>query len=277
MARYEINIVALKVKNDKKVNAIKPDKDGVYRGLPAFVIGKGSRSTDYENESFYRSIVDNNSSFRLRITEGNCEGEWGHPFLAGSPEEQIKRLFHIERTRICQVITGLKTVPLESGDTLGLIDVVPTGPGTFGPALVHSLENPNINTAWSMRTFCHPPKQQPNGRFLKSIKDFITIDAEGTPGWEEASKRYRDGITISSGMESLNLYSETCSANDVLNVIKEQKILGTESKNQQLFDIIKSDSVILENTSYIIDISNKTLLNHQGMQKNIFHTCFGKR
>lgn len=274
MSKYEINIVALKVKNDKKVNPIKPDKDGVYRNLPAFVIGKGSRSTDYDNDSLYRSVADANSVFKLRIKEGNCEGEWGHPFLTGTAEEQIRRLFHIERTRLCQYIMGLRTTPLENGDILGCVDLIPSGPGSYGPTLAHSLENPLVNTAFSMRTFCHPPKQQSNGRFLKTVKDFITIDAEGTPGWEEASKRYRDGITVSSGMESINLHSSYCSAEDVMTVIKEQKVLGMESRNQQLFDILKSDSVIIENTSYIVDVSNTSLIDLSGKQKSIFHMCF---
>jgi len=276
MSRYEINITALKVKNDKKINPVKPDKNGIYRNLPAFMLGKGSRSTDYDLDSMFRSINNPGSTFRLRIQEGNCEGEWGHPFLTGSAEEQIRRLFHIERTRICQVLMGVKTTDLGDGTFLGSIDIKPTGPGTFGPALVASLEDPDINTAWSMRTFCNPPREQANGRLLKEIKEFITIDAEGTPGWEEASKRYRDSVVVKAGMESLNLFSSYCSVTDVVNVIKSTTTLGMESKNNKLFDILKSDSVIIEDTKYILDMSNKTIVNSNGRQRNVFHSFYKK-
>jgi malate/lactate dehydrogenase len=55
----------------------------------------------------------------------------------------------------------------------------------------------------------------------------------------------------------------------VVNVIKATTTLGMESKNNKLFDILKSDSVIIEDTKYILDMSNKTIVNSNGIERVI--------
>lgn len=271
--KYVIDITTLRIKRGRGIKPITPDKDGVFRKVPAFVLGKGSRSTDYDPDSLYQSITREGSAFKLKIEEGNCEGEYGHPLLTGAnPEADIRRLFHIERTRLSHTIHGVSTSPLENGDVLGMIDIKPGGPN--GQYLRESLMDTVVNTGFSMRTFCHPPKMQDNGRYYKKVKEIITIDSEGTPGWEEASKRFRDGVSGTISVESFTQFSSECTSANIISVINNQTKLGNEAMNNQLFDLLQSDTVIIEDTSYIIDISNRTLMSQSGESKNIFHTFF---
>lgn len=273
-----MDITTLTVKRGRTIKALQPNKDGIFENVPSFVIGKGSRSTDYEHQSFFNSLNGDGSIFKLKVQEGNCMGEYGHPFLSGvRVEEDIKRLFHIEMTRTSHVIHGYHTKPLDNGDYLGSIDIKPTGP--YANALRESLIDNTINTSFSMRTFCHPPIKQPNGRFLKKIAQFITIDAEGTPGWEEASKRFHPTYTLDAQttMECINKYAFPCSQFNIQDVIRQQTEIGKEAHNNQLWDLLKADAITLDSTEYIIDVSNRTLMNKDGYQENIFHKCFNRR
>ena len=68
----------------RKLKAIKPDKDGIYRGIPLTVIGVNSRNNvNYEKESVMQCLTDAQSRFAANVKTGDMEGEWGHPFLQG--------------------------------------------------------------------------------------------------------------------------------------------------------------------------------------------------
>lgn len=278
MSNFVIDITTLTVKRGRTIKPIMPGKDGVFKNVPAFVLGKGSRSTDYDLDYFVQSINRENSVFKLRIEEGNCEGEYGHPFLSGKDvESDIKRLFYIERTRLSHVIHGVHTRAIDGGNFIGEIDIKPTGP--MGQHLKESLMDNTINTSFSMRTFCYPPVKQSNGRYLKKIKEFITIDAEGTPGWEEASKRFSSqtfSMDNQTSLESIGVYSMPCSEFNIINVIKQHKEIGKESHNNQLWDLLKADAITIDNTEYVIDVSNRTMMDKNGTSKNIFHSFFRK-
>jgi len=268
MAGYSMEILSMKVKNGKSVKALKPDSSGFYRGLPVLVLGKGSRNCDYEVESLKESIFGLESNFRKRVEECNCEGEQGHPFFSGPPEAQFARLFFIDKTRTSHNIFNVRPVKMDSGDTLVVMDVKPSGP--YYDSMKRSLEDPDINTAFSMRVFCFPPTQQSNGRLLKKVREFVTIDHEGTPGWEEASKRY-----ISSGVNSMEtLHTQDCYVSDMIKIVTSSTALGHEAVNNQLFDILQSDEVVLENKSFIIDKLNNKLYNKKGQPLNPFHTFY---
>lgn len=271
MSRYAIDIVTMRVKNGKTIKPLTPDKDGVFRGVPAFVLGKASRNAEYDYDALYKSIVAPTSTFQLRIKEGNCEGEFGHPFLSGSNEDQIRRLFFIDRTRTSHTLLGVHSKELEGGITLGTIDIKPSGP--HRSSLEESLMDPNINTAFSMRTFCHPAKKLPDGRLFKTPREFITIDSEGTPGWEEASKRWAD--TSVDGMECINRVYNEVSNESIISVIRDTSVLGFESKNNQLFDLLCSDQVTIDKTRYIVDRNTKSMVDSTGSKSDIFHTMFG--
>jgi len=270
--KYIIDITTLRVKRGREIKPLRPNADGIFENVPAFILGKGSRSTDYDSDSIVESINRPNSTFQMKVQEGNCEGEVGHPLMTGDPEKDLRRLIYIDRARLSHVIHGIHTVPLNNGEYLGTVDIKPSG--SYAQFLTESLMDNTINTAFSMRTFCHPPKMQDNGRYYKRVKEFITIDFEGTPGWEEASKRFSPMTGGTAAMESFNQYSGYCSVANIVNVMKTHTELGFESRNNQLFDILQSDSVVVEDEQYVIDVANRTMISKTGQPKNIFHTFF---
>lgn len=269
MLGYSMEILSMKTKNGKTVKALKPDSSGFYRNLPMLVIGKGSRNCDYEVESLKESIFGVDSTFRKRVEECNCEGEQGHPFFAGPPEVQFARLFYIDKTRTSHNIFNVKPIPLSGGNILVVADIKPSGP--YEETLKKSLQDPDINTAFSMRVFCHPPTQQPNGRLLKKVREFVTIDSESTPGWEEASKRYIPSAG-DSGLETL--HSQYCQISDMVKIVHSNITLGHEAANNQLFDILQTDEVVLENKSYIIDRLSNKLFDKTGKIIHPFHAFY---
>lgn len=282
MRDYVIDITSMKIKNGKELRAVEPNSKGIYVGLPALVIGSGSRSSDYVPESLFNAILGPEASFKKRVEESNCEGEHGHPFTGTSDHEaNVNRLLFIDRTRVGHIIKRVHHRDLSNGDKLVFIDVKPHGP--YGKYLAESLQDEEVNTAFSMRTLCYPAKVQPNGRPLKDVSHFITIDSEGTPGYEQASKRYRDGFDF--GTEALTpgqsvqystekILSLPCSTVDLIKIVKTNTRMGFESRNNQLYDILRADNVVLENTRYIISTKDKTIVDPNGDKQSVFHRMF---
>jgi len=69
--------------------------------------------------------------------------------------------------------------------------VKPCGP--YGSYLEKSLQDPNINTAFSIRSLCEPMAGPDNRYEYRKVAMIITFDAVGAPGYEIATKRYAVG------------------------------------------------------------------------------------
>jgi hypothetical protein len=190
MANLEFSIQTLQTTAGGSLRSVKPDKNGIINRFPVAVIGKPSRNNVlYDPNSFVAAVTDSRGRFVKNLTEGNLEGEWGHPKLTGNDKVDVMRTLTIDRSLVSHYFTKLWTEPVGGSQyTLVYANVAPFGP--YGRYLKESFEDPNRNTAFSLRSLTSEPKLLANGTQLKQIVALVTFDAVDGPGYEEASKRF---------------------------------------------------------------------------------------
>ena len=125
----------------RELKALKPNKDGVYTGIPLSLIGTASRNNMvYERESFMECLTDPRSRFVMNLKSGDLEGEWGHPLLSVDPKEMVQRLLYLDRTKVSHHFTRIYAKEdKQSGYTILYGDVKPSGP--FKQSLIDNFED----------------------------------------------------------------------------------------------------------------------------------------
>ena len=170
--------------------AFKPDRDGYYVGVPQLVIGATTRANSlYTANSVEEQITSPNSSFAVLLREGCLHGERGHPDidLIDDPKKQMARMLRVDERLFSHHYRKVYSGPnLEGGGKLILADVKPVEP--YGNALKQSAEDPNINTAFSLRSITK--NRQVGNVSRRDILRLITIDSVGAPGFIQASKAF---------------------------------------------------------------------------------------
>ena len=190
--RVSFVVDILAIKNGRKLGRIRPDEDGYYT-VPLAVLGTVTDNrTYYEIEDFTNQITSSDTFFNRCLQDGKCFGEYGHPEIFLLPEnQQIERLLKIFEKNVSHQIgkvwTGDK---LESGGRIVYGKVKPTGP--FGESLKSSLDDPCLNTSFSLRSVASSVNQ--NGITRRRIKALVTFDYVCAGGYSEASKRYSPGV-----------------------------------------------------------------------------------
>ena len=189
------SVEVLSVKNGRKLGRIRPDENGYYT-VPLAVLGTVTDNrTYYEVEDFVEQMTSPNSFFNKLLTDGKLSGEYGHPLLAVLPEnQQLPRLMTISEQQVShhigKVWSGDK---LESGGRIVYGKIKPTGP--YGGNLKESLDDPCLNTSFSLRSIAH--SRQENGITKRKIKVLVTFDYVTGGGYSEASKRYAPSVESS--------------------------------------------------------------------------------
>ena len=248
---------ALMLESNQKT--LKPDKNGIYKDIPFMVLGKVSANKkDYEINSMVDSIADPKSMFYRKLVSGQLEGEWWHP-LTGNDEAALSRIIKIERNNVSHHIHRVYTgKPTEKGHIIVYGDIEPTGP--YGKYLEESLQNPRINTAFSLRSLVANMGEK-DGVIKQRVIVLVTIDAVDAPGYAEASKVHVQGF------EGLSV-----PVDKHIDIIKQE--FGLENLNdQQLCDLLEQDKVTICRSKYSVDVTNKTL-NTATNKKPIFHELF---
>lgn len=261
------NIQTLQVKDGAALKAMKPDKDGIYRGIPLTVLGQASRNNKfYDERSVVDCITNPKSRFFINLTEGNLEGEWGHPLIAR--ESDIARLAHIERERVSHYFTRVYTERM-GNMTVVFGDVVPFGP--YGKYLKESLEDPRRNTAFSLRSLCARMGQDGSVTRQRMLA-LITFDAVDGPGYEMASKRF------AASTESISIQQEFEYLTNVDQLQKEssmRELLGVEAITEdQICELLGTEHAVIANEALRFDVASNQLYGKSG-RKSIFHTFFG--
>lgn len=257
------------------LKSVKPDKDGVYRKVPIAVIGMPSRNNAlYEPTSFVNAITDSRTRFFKNLTEGNLEGEWGHPIIGTDKKAAVSRTLHIDRAKVSHYFTRVWTEPVDEGNyTLVFADIVPCGP--FGPYLKESFEDSKRNTSFSLRSLTSEPRQLPNGVMSKSIVALVTFDAVDGPGFEAASKRFMSSEEL--GLELIDNEELSIPMSEILEFPDFETAVGFEAvKCQEILDVFEAESVIIRTDSQvrgIYDEETKTLKTLNG-PKSVFHSLF---
>ena len=232
----------------RQLKAIKPNKDGVYTGIPLTLIGCNSRNNcSYTKDSVLKCITDAQSRFAANVGTGDMEGEWGHPLLEGNC---LNRLLYIDRTRVSHFFTRVYGKDMGDGVIIIYGDVKPFGP--YGKYLKESFEDPTRNTSFSLRSAAQNCGEK-NGIVQKRMLSLVTFDAVDGPGFLKASKRFRDPDVAT---ESFGIKLDPTNNYDVeMNVNKQQFVQSLESlkeagqesviTNQAILDAFECDKVIL--------------------------------
>lgn len=260
----------------RQLKAVKPNKDGVYQGIPLTVIGCDSRNNvNYEKESVLKCLTDVQSRFAANVSTGDMEGEWGHPLLSG--DKILDRLLFIDRSKVSHYFT--KVYGKQVGDLIMIYgDVVPFGP--YGQYLKDSFEDGKRNTSFSLRSAAVKTGMR-DGITQKKMLALVTFDAVDGPGFLKASKRFQDQEAATENF-GVNLLPNEYDVN--VEVSREQflesqealKSAGQESiiTDQQILDAFCCDKITLRDT-VIKPIGNRQFVDESGKPVCLFHKCFG--
>ena len=262
----------------RQLKAVKPNKNGIYEGIPLTVIGCNSRNNvNYEKESVLKCITDPKSRFCANVKTGDMEGEWGHPLLTG--KECLDRLLYIDRTKVSHCFTRVYGKE-DNGLIIIYGDVKPTGP--YKQCLIDSFEDPSRNTSFSLRSAAKPIGTDAAGIVQKQMLALVTFDAVDGPGFLMASKRYRDPSIATESFEAkvektrLNVDFKV-NRKQFLDAQAARKAAGFESVivDQRVLDAFGCDKITIKEKVTVKYAGHKQFVDMEGKNISLFDTCFG--
>ena len=260
----------------RQLKALKPDKNGIYKGIPLTVIGCDSRNkVNYEKESVLKCLTDVSGRFAANVSTGDMEGEWGHPLLSG---ECLDRLLYIDRTRISHYISRVYGKEVDGGLIVIYGDIKPFGP--YGKYLKDSFEDPTRNTSFSLRSAAQVTGTR-NGITQKRMIALVTFDAVDGPGFLKASKRFSDpDVATESLAEPENLakvYNVDIEVTkpEFLKTQEFMKISGQESiiTDQSILDAFGCDKITIRDK--VVARVGRRFVDECGNDLCLFDQCFG--
>jgi len=263
----------------RQLKSVKPNKDGVYTGIPLTVIGCNSRNNvNYEKESVLKCLTDAQSRFCANVKTGDMEGEWGHPFLEG--KDCLARLLYIDRKSVSHFFTRVYGKE-ENGIIIIYGDVKPFGP--YKQCLIDSFEDPMRNTSFSLRSAAKVTGQDASGIIQKRMIALVTFDAVDGPGFLKASKRFRDPAIATESLKPVvsdNLIRVDFSVNrrQFLDSMEYRKAAGFESIDiidQRVLDAFECDKVTIKEKLTVKYAGHKQFVDMSGNNVSLFNACFG--
>jgi hypothetical protein len=279
------SIQTLNVMPGGALKGIEPDQSGVYRAVPVAVIGKPSRNNVlYDPNSFVNAMTDTRSRFYKNLTEGNLEGEWGHPLQSSNPKEAIQRTLTIDRTKVSHYFSRINTENSACGKYIVVYaDIVPNGP--YGEFLKESFSDPKRNTSFSLRSLTSAPRAIGGGISSKAIVAMVTFDAVDGPGFEEASKRYmvgNEGFNFQTEDKKRNFKFDTddevaaeMTVQEIVQFPEFAKVVGFENiQCQEILDRLESEKVTITREVIIegiYDEAQKAIITPDG-KASVFHS-----
>lgn len=261
------------------LKCVKPNDDGVYCDVPVAVIGLPSRNKAvYDIPTTVGAMNNPATRFYKNLSEGNLEGEWGHPALPpimtkADKMAAIVRTLTIDRKLVSHYFTKIRTQQATDGDYLIVYaDIVCFGP--YGDHLTKSFADKKRNTCFSLRSLTSDPTPLPDGNSSKKMKLLVTFDAVDGPGFEIAGKRHM----LSN--EGFSFSDEQLMEANIMEVIQFPdfaKVVGYESiTSPELLDLFEADKVCIEKEICIegvFDPDKKSIITPDG-PKSVFHTVF---
>lgn len=263
----------------RELKALKPDKNGVYKGIPLTVVGMKSRNNMvYERQSVMECLTDPKSRFVMNLKSGDLEGEWGHPLLSIDPKECVQRLLFLDRTRVSHHFTKVYAKEdKDSGYVIIYGDIKPSGP--YKQQLEENFQDPTRNVSFSLRAATIVTRQDAGVTYKRMLAMF-TFDAVDGPGYVQASKRFQD-LAATEGLKVLP--AEAGSGDVDVNVSREQflkatatfKSSGLESKivDQRVLDAFGCDRVVIKE-KVLRKCRAGLFANAKGEKVSLFDTAF---
>ncbi len=188
-----IKFSSTQLQNLGKKGQLKKDSDGYYEIVIGGLNIENSSGVIYVLQNA-KELFDNSSVLQRRIKNGSLYGEAGHPIKKPgmSMDDYITRVLSIENNNIC---CHFKEVWLDDSysfnskgvknNTVAIFaKVKPYGP--LAKSFEDSLENPDINTAMSIRSLSED--QYKNGTIYRTITEIVTWDWVIEPGISIATK-----------------------------------------------------------------------------------------
>lgn len=201
----EISFGNIILANSGKKGILKP-VNGIYHlNAGGFNMPNASGIT-YPANQYVIEQMGANSDLNRRVSMGYCKMEVEHPEPFVYVEENgiryrkpmtdlmewINRLRSYDDTRICGLITKIYFKPEDENNLYApiwnFIDCKPFGPR--GPEFKESLDDPNHNTAVSIRTQISPWKP---GETQRNVEYWTNYDWVGEPGMIHANKHMTAG------------------------------------------------------------------------------------
>lgn len=227
-------------KQSGKTGVSRPDANGYHEiVLGAFGIENSSRI--FWDDSKVQNLFTKSSELIQRIQNGQLYGEWGHPKMSpgmSTRDYLIKLLImheeqcshHIKRVELHENFKGH-----DNQTCLGVIGwVKPHGPN--GHHLEDSLTNPDMNTAFSLRSIA-AEKTNSMGRLVKNPLKIITWDAVGEGGIACADKYHNPALESKQWDNDVIEFTEA----DIVSAYQSQNIraAGNESAQHHILDIAR--------------------------------------
>lgn len=182
-----------------RVGRIIPDENGIYKGLPLMVIGEVTQQkTYYDPMSVMDQITNPQTKLNKVLKQGKLFGEFGHPSFQGlNQDDAIQRLVTVDEKSTSHLFTSLYTdAPSSDGTVVLRGDLKPSGP--YGPAFKESLDDPVVNTAFSLRAYVSTD-MRPDGVKYRKVRQLCTWDTVGASGYMSTDKAHALGLESFSG------------------------------------------------------------------------------
>ena len=259
--------------NNNRVGRIKPDELGVYHGLPMMVLGQVTQQqTYYDPQSIMDQITNESSKFNITLRQSKAYGEYSHPAFPSSMSDadKLQRLVTVDEKNVSHLFTSLYTdTPSADGTVVLRADLKPTGP--YGAVFKESLDDPVINTAFSLRAYVSTDLGR-DGIKRRVCRQLTTFDTVGASGFATTDKAHAIGLESFSGDTHLDYEIHVMEDG---NLMIDQIALETFSDTDlnEIFGVAKVSQIIQSRTFVETD---KSL--HERFpslyRKSLFHDYF---
>ena len=232
-----------------KTKVLDKTKDGWYICNLGTLNGFNAHGEYYAVDNAKEIFFGPNSVLARKQSKGLLYGEMGHPVIAPgmSKFDYYMRNMRIQEDRISHCIRNIQFVQTDTVDECDgkrgfapMIfvtgEVMPAG--QYKDAVKDMLENPGLNTAFSIRSFT--AQSMVNGILVKKLTNVITYDFVSEPGIPTATKFH-----TASSNESF-----TYNLKDLENILKHCKDLKINTlQSNEAFEGIKAIEGILDSKS----------------------------
>lgn len=238
MASYKNNILHFKCLTLPvgKKGILIPDQNGYYTmpigGLNVF----NSQGALYTYEDA-KHLFETSSVFQRKIKKAALYGEWSHP--EQQPGESLgkymNRMSHVNEKNICVHFSEIwLDTEIKKPEVLIMAKLKPFGP--YGKFLQDSLDNPLIDTMFSIRSFT--TDRIINNKKIKKLEEIITFDFVSEPGIYLATKYHSPSLEgFNYKAIELNVSKEKTEIE-----ITEMDLIGAIKNNRQNGISLESNS-----------------------------------
>jgi hypothetical protein len=218
-----------------KKGVLPKDENGYYT-FPVGGLDVFNSSGDFYTLKGSKRLFEESSLFMRRTREGLIYGEAGHPepLPNQSFQDFARRVMRIEEKNVAVHYSDFwldfDSMKDESGKSIIAIMAKLKPEGPFGAALESSLNNPKINTCFSIRSFTDD--QYKGGTLHRSLTNIITFDHVIESGIRFARKYNAPALE--------SLVSVPMHRKDLLQLVQDQKhMVAMESSTQMCLNLFE--------------------------------------